>query len=222
MSAGIALVCGIHPLQVESVAWVAARNGLLCSVWMVAALCAYVRAVGSSPCRSGFVRTGGDGGNANRGWWWAAVALHVVALLTKPFAVSLPLLMLAADFFPLRRHQGRSVWRLVGEKWLMIVLSAAAAVVAIDGQEHVKARRSQADRGDQENLAANSDYPVLREDQDLRARYARRRLFAQRDVRGAGVAGAYSTAADPETRSQACCPACDPTERALRCNSLLS
>ena len=32
MSAGIALVCGIHPLQVESVAWVAARNGLLCSV----------------------------------------------------------------------------------------------------------------------------------------------------------------------------------------------
>src|SRR5437879_6255020 len=46
MSAGIALVCGIHPLQVESVAWVAARNGLLCSLWMVAALCTYVRAVG--------------------------------------------------------------------------------------------------------------------------------------------------------------------------------
>jgi hypothetical protein len=138
MSAGIALVCGIHPLQVESVAWVAARNGLLCSVWMVAALCAYVRAVGPSPYRSGFVHTGGDAGEPKRGWWRATVALHAVALLTKPFAVSLPVVMLAMDFFPLRRHAGRSVWRLIGEKWLMIALSVAAAVGAIAAQPHLQ------------------------------------------------------------------------------------
>ena len=125
MSAGIALVCGIHPLQVESVAWVAARNGLLCSVWMVAALCTYVRAVGS-------------GGKAKRGWWWTTVALQVVALLTKPFAVSLPLVMLAVDFYPLRRHVQRSWWRLLGEKWLMIALSVAAAVGAVAAQEHLE------------------------------------------------------------------------------------
>ena len=57
-----------------------------------------------------------------------------VALLTKPFAVSLPVVMLAVDFFPLRRHVGRSAWRLVGEKWLMIALSGAAAVGAIAAQ----------------------------------------------------------------------------------------
>lgn len=125
MSAGIALVCGIHPLQVESVAWVAARNGLLCSVWMVAALGAYVRAVG-------------DGDAKKCGWWWTAVALHAVALLTKPFAVSLPVVMLAVDFFPLRRHVGRSAWRLVGEKWLMIAMSGAAAFGAIAAQPHVE------------------------------------------------------------------------------------
>jgi tetratricopeptide (TPR) repeat protein len=125
MSAGIALVCGIHPLQVESVAWVAARNGLLCSVWMVAALCAYVRAVGS-------------GGKPKRNWWWTTVALQVVALLTKPFAVSLPLVMLALDFFPLRRHAERDWRRLLGEKWLMIALSAAAAVGAVAAQEHLE------------------------------------------------------------------------------------
>ena len=39
------------------------------------------------------------------------VGLHAVALLTKPFAVSLPVVMLAMDFFPLRRHAGRSAWR---------------------------------------------------------------------------------------------------------------
>ena len=123
MSAGIALVCGIHPLQVESVAWVAARNGLLCSVWMVATLCAYVRAVGS-------------GGKPKRGWWWTTIALQAVALLTKPFAVSLPLVMLALDFFPLHRHVERGWWRLLGEKWPLIALSAAAAVGAIAAQEH--------------------------------------------------------------------------------------
>jgi tetratricopeptide (TPR) repeat protein len=125
MSTGIALVCGIHPLQVESVAWVAARNGLLCSLWMAAALCAYVMAFG-------------NGDKPERGWWWTAVALQAVALLTKPFAVSLPLVMLALDFFPLRRHAKYSGWHLLAEKWLMIALCGAAAVGAVAAQEHLE------------------------------------------------------------------------------------
>jgi len=126
MSAVIALVCGIHPLQVESVAWLAARNGLLCSVWMVAALCAYVRAFDD------------DSGKRKACWWRTAVGLHAVALLTKPFAVSLPLVMLGLDFYPLRRTAERSVWRLVCEKWLMIAMSGAAAVGAIVAQPHLE------------------------------------------------------------------------------------
>ena len=125
MAAGIALACGIHPLQVESVAWVAARNGLLCSVWMVAALCAYVRAVGSS-------------GERQRGWWWTVIALQAVALLTKPFAVSLPLVMLALDFFPLRRHRERGWWPLLREKCLLFLLCALAAVGAVAAQERLE------------------------------------------------------------------------------------
>jgi tetratricopeptide (TPR) repeat protein len=124
MSLGIALVCGIHPLQVESVAWISARNGLLCSVWMVAVLCAYLLAVGGTQNR--------------RGWWWTAVALHAIALLTKPFAVSLPLLMLAIDFFPLRRYERNGWWRLVREKWLLLVFSALAAIGAVAAQERLE------------------------------------------------------------------------------------
>jgi tetratricopeptide (TPR) repeat protein len=138
MSVVIALVCGIHPLQVESVAWVAARNGLLCSLWMVAALCAYVRAVGPSPRRSGFVRAGGDDGVLKRRWWWAAVVLDAAALLTKPFAVSLPVVMLAVDYFPLRRYKARGMWRLVAEKWAVIALSAAASVGAIGARQQLE------------------------------------------------------------------------------------
>ncbi|HVM59792.1 MAG TPA: tetratricopeptide repeat protein [Verrucomicrobiae bacterium] len=156
MSVVVALVCGIHPLQVESVAWVAARNGLLCSLWMVATLCAYVRATR-------------DDGRMKRSWWRMTIALNAVALLTKPFAVSLPVLMLALDYFPLRRYEtgptpdpsqegntqpdipsplfgrgeGRGegsfgtaffvkrFTRLVAEKWPMIGLSALASVGAI-------------------------------------------------------------------------------------------
>jgi protein O-mannosyl-transferase len=127
LAMGIALVCGIHPLQVESVAWVSARNGLLCSVWMVAALCAYVRADGH--------------GERERGWWWTTVGLYVVALLTKPFAVSLPLVMLALDFYPLRRHAKRGWWRLVLEKWFLIALSLVAAMEAIVAQPTLEGLR---------------------------------------------------------------------------------
>jgi hypothetical protein len=122
MSVLIALVCGIHPLQVESVAWVAARNGLLCSLWMVAALCAYVHAIG-------------DDGELKRGRWWIVVALDALALLTKPFAVSLPVVMLVVDYFPLRRYKARGVWRLVAEKWAVIALSLAASIGAIGARE---------------------------------------------------------------------------------------
>ncbi len=138
MSVLIALVCGIHPLQVESVAWVAARNGLLCSVWMVAALCAYVRAAGPSPRRSGFVRAGGDDGVLNRRWWWTVVGLDAVALLTKPVAVSLPVVMLVVDYFPLRRQGKRGMRRLVAEKWAVIALSAAVSVGAIGARQQLE------------------------------------------------------------------------------------
>jgi len=124
MSVGIALLCGIHPLQVEPVAWLSARNALLCSAWMVAALCTYLRAVGS--------------GETKRGWWWATIILQTIALLTKPSALSFPLVMLAVDFFPLRRHMGRSWWSLVREKWLMIAVSAAAAVGAISASDRLE------------------------------------------------------------------------------------
>jgi len=141
MSVLVALVCGIHPLQVESVAWMAARNGLLCSLWMVAALCAYVMAAR-------------DGNGLRPFWWWTAVGLNVAAMLTKPFAVSLPVVMLAIDYFPLRRFvagarrtpapvesNGENSFTiaspikrfalLVGEKWPVVLLSALASAGAI-------------------------------------------------------------------------------------------
>jgi hypothetical protein len=141
MSVLIALVCGIHPLQVESVAWVAARNGLLCSLWMVAALCAYIRAVGDD----GGLNPGWHSAHGwprhndlCRRWWWTVLVLDAMALLTKPVAVSLPAVMLVVDYFPLRRYRGRGAWRLVAEKWAVIALSVAASVGAIGARQQLE------------------------------------------------------------------------------------
>ncbi|MGO9610495.1 MAG: hypothetical protein ACLPT4_12730, partial [Verrucomicrobiia bacterium] len=84
----VAAVFAIHPLQVESVAWISGRTQVLCTTFGIACLWAY--AAGSRR--------------------WVVWGLYVGALLCKPMAVSLPFVMLAIDYFPLRRHE-QSGWK---------------------------------------------------------------------------------------------------------------
>jgi tetratricopeptide (TPR) repeat protein len=106
---GVAAVFAVHPLQNESVAWMSGRTQVLCTTFLLGGLWAYV---------AGTHR-------------WTVWVLYIAALLSKPMAVSMPFLMLAIDYFPLRRHQ-RSGWRRpVCEKTGMIVLAAAVGVAAI-------------------------------------------------------------------------------------------
>jgi len=115
-----AALFGVHPLRVESVAWVAERKDLLCGVFFLVTLIAYVR----------WVRKGAKGSFAT------VAAAQALALLSKPMAVSLPLAMLLLDFWPLGRAQTgwRRVPRLVLEKLPFIALSTAAAVIAFLAQ----------------------------------------------------------------------------------------
>ncbi|HUJ09836.1 MAG TPA: tetratricopeptide repeat protein [Verrucomicrobiae bacterium] len=124
VSAGVAVVFGIHPLQVESVAWIAERKTLLCTLFSLLSLCAYLRAVS---------RQNG------RGWWWGLVVLFVAAWLSKPMAVSLPLVMLSLDFYPLRRQRQRHWRQLIQEKWLLFLFCLAAGIVTIVAQSHTGA-----------------------------------------------------------------------------------
>jgi tetratricopeptide (TPR) repeat protein len=100
---GVAVVFAIHPLQVESVAWISGRTQLLCVAFGIGALWGYVA-------------------GAHRGVVWG---LYVAALLCKPMAVSLPFAMLAIDYFPLRRHEQLGWGRLVREKAALIALAVA-------------------------------------------------------------------------------------------------
>lgn len=122
MAFGVGLLFGIHPLQVEPVAWVSERKSLLCAAFILGCLSAYIRAAQ----QSGHSR-----------WRWAMGGLFVGALLCKPMAVPLPAVMLAMDFYPLRRYQSLKWWQLVKEKVPWFALSAAVAGLTILGTHQV-------------------------------------------------------------------------------------
>ena len=83
LACGVALVFGLHPLQVEAVAWLAERKTVLCAFFSLMSLCAYLQMTRRL---------------SSRGWWWATTLLFTAALLAKPMAMSLPLVMLILDF----------------------------------------------------------------------------------------------------------------------------
>lgn len=104
-----ALLFAVHPLRVESVAWASERRDVLSGVFVVATLLMYSRR-----------RTG-----------WALVAF-CAALMSKVIAVTLPVVLLLIDWYPLRR---RVSMRLLLEKWPFVVASAMAAWIALGRYE---------------------------------------------------------------------------------------
>jgi Tfp pilus assembly protein PilF len=126
-----ALLFSLHPLRVESVAWVTERRDVLMGLWAFLCVLAYLRAVER-----------GVAGALHRGWQWMAVGLFGLALLSKSVVVGLPLVLLLLDVYPLRRpmrrlgagQEGtgeRTLFRLAIEKTPFVALAAAVAAVTL-------------------------------------------------------------------------------------------
>jgi Flp pilus assembly protein TadD len=116
-SAFVAAVFAIHPLRVESVAWVAERKDVLAGFFFMLTLGAYVRYVGNpkSPAR-----------------YWMVAAAFVLALLSKPTVVTLPFVLLLLDYWPLNRFdQPRKLSGLILEKIPLLALAAGACAVTV-------------------------------------------------------------------------------------------
>ncbi|HEX3744616.1 MAG TPA: tetratricopeptide repeat protein [Bryobacteraceae bacterium] len=106
-SAFVAALFALHPLHVESVAWIAERKDVLCAFCWMLTLLAYARYV---------TRPTG----ARYAWTLAAFAL---ALLAKPMAITLPLVLMLLDYWPFARG-----FRIL-EKLPFLALSAAVSAV---------------------------------------------------------------------------------------------
>jgi protein O-mannosyl-transferase len=116
-SAFVAAVFAIHPLRAESVAWVAERKDVLSGVFFVLTIGAYAR-------------------YARRPWsalrYGLVIFLYVLGLMCKPMLVTLPLVLLLLDYWPLQRAEPAR--RLVVEKLPLLALSAASCVATFLAQ----------------------------------------------------------------------------------------
>ena len=112
-SAFVAFLFALHPLHVESVAWVSERKDVLCALFWMLALWCWVQYAEHS----------------ERRWYMLSLAAFVLGLLAKPMIVSLPLLLLLLDFWPLRRYVTAGWKKLIWEKVPFAALAAVASIV---------------------------------------------------------------------------------------------
>ena len=123
-SAFVAAVFAIHPLHVESVAWIAERRDVLSGLFFMLTLGAY----------TGYVRH-----PQSFGRYLTVMLMLALALMSKPMVVTLPFVLLLLDYWPLKRFDPSRrhliPWRLVVEKVPLLVVSGATCVATLFAQK---------------------------------------------------------------------------------------
>jgi len=127
-----ALFWALHPLRVESVAWITERRDVLMGLFAFATLLAWLRACSR-----------GRDARPPRGWYWVAVGCFALALSSKTMVVGLPFVLVVLDVYPLRRidlaqagataRLARSVLAEKAPFWLL-ALAASAVTLVIAGE----------------------------------------------------------------------------------------
>ena len=129
-AAFVAAVFALHPLRVESVAWVTERKDVLSGLFFMLTLWAYSHYAQVQRLQS----TDQNRHPASR-FYVLSIALFALGLMSKPMLVTLPFLLLLLDYWPLQRvtiDESRStIGRLALEKIPFLLLSAASCVVTI-------------------------------------------------------------------------------------------
>ena len=123
-SAFVSAVFAVHPLHVESVAWIAERKDVLSAVFFMLSLLAYLH----------YTRA------PSMGRYLAVALVIAFGLMSKPMLVTLPFVLLLLDYWPLGRLEapksktGHQLSRLVLEKIPLITLSAVSSIVTFLAQ----------------------------------------------------------------------------------------
>ena len=129
-SAFVAALFALHPLRVESVAWIAERKDVLSGLFFMLTLWAYL----------GYVHH-----PFSLPRYLSVIVLFALGLMSKPMLVTLPFVLLLLDYWPLGAFPRRkplavsqTTWRrLIAEKIPLFLLAAASCVVTIWAQQAV-------------------------------------------------------------------------------------
>ncbi|HET9745503.1 MAG TPA: tetratricopeptide repeat protein [Chitinophagaceae bacterium] len=114
VAAFTAIIFGVHPMHVESVAWISERKDVLYAFFFLVALLQYWR----------FLETG------KRSGYVFCLVFFVLSLLSKPAAIILPLVLLLLDYWKERPLK----WKLVTEKIPFFLLSVVFGIITVKVQ----------------------------------------------------------------------------------------
>ena len=134
-AAGVAgMLFGIHPLHVESVAWVAERKDLLCAMFFLLSMTQYVRYAGY---RVSEAYPGKFFSRFTNKYYLSTFLFFFLALLSKPMAVTLPLVLLLLDWHPFGRiHSLGDFLSALYEKIPFIAMSFGSSIITLIAQSH--------------------------------------------------------------------------------------
>ena len=123
------ILFGIHPLHVESVAWISERKDLLCGLFFLLSLLAYAGYAEAAP---GDESPSGKYRSRN---FLLTLLFFFLAILSKPMAITLPVILLVLDWYPFDRVRNLATLRsALVEKIPFLLISLASAVVTILAQ----------------------------------------------------------------------------------------
>lgn len=128
-SAFVALLFAIHPLHVESVAWISERKEVLSGQFWLLSIWAYLN----------YVK------RPRAGRYAILVLAFCCGLMSKPMIVTLPFVLLLLDFWPLQREKAIAFRRLLLEKAPLLAIAAAASAVTLVVQKSAGAVSSAAE-----------------------------------------------------------------------------
>lgn len=137
-----ALLFAVHPLRVESVAWAFERKDVLSLFFGLLSLHVYLRYIrskaesGTSPVDFAFL---------GKPLYWLAVGFYCLSLFSKAMLVSLPLVMLIIDCFPLKRFNRVQIKAALFEKAPFILLAGTTSAILMTVHAAGKMPLSQAD-----------------------------------------------------------------------------
>ena len=125
------LFFGIHPLRVESVAWVAERKDVLNGIFTFSSLLCYLH----------YLQFKNDGKNSKlaTGYYLLSLGLFALSLMAKASSVVMPAILLVADYYPLQRLHRGTVVTLLKEKlpYLLLSIIVAGFTLVLGGQKEI-------------------------------------------------------------------------------------
>jgi len=138
------LLFGLHPIHVESVVWVSERKDVLFAFFFISSILSYLKYTSSklqNPSKSHFNK--GRNRLATRGIeginYSLCLLFFILSLMSKPMAVTLPVVLIILDFYPLGRLDFKSAFasqrRVLVEKLPFLSLSVASSVITVIAQQ---------------------------------------------------------------------------------------